>query len=195
MGAEVVPAAPTALPNALAVALGYVNWNENPAAFANASTATSQTIYATSIYLPLGKVCTGVVLDVTTAAAGTKPTSFAIGLCTATKMVAQTAADISGASGVPFAATGETQIAFASTYTTLAADSAAGLYYVVMTQNGAYTTPVQFARGISVAGSGAALSGQSPAHGTLGTSQTALAANGAAVTVTAGSTGWFVGVY
>jgi len=181
----------------LAKALGYKNWNFSPAIGAGNGTApTSQTIYCSSLWLPVGTVCTGVVIYVVTAAAGNKPTSFSAGLCTATKMVAQSAADVSGNAGAPFAAQGENQIALTGTYTTNASDSSTGLYYLLLLQNGSYSvTQPQFGRNVQAIPP-LALSGQALPWGTAGTGQTALPANGAAVTIVAtNGLGFFAGIY
>lgn len=186
---------PTATADPLAVALGYAAWNFNPTSSSASAATASQTIYAMGIWLPPGITVTGVVLPVITAAAGTKPTAFYAGLCTATKMVAQSA-DVSGASGVPFAAAGLNQIAFSSTYTTNPTDSATGLYYVCVLQNGSWgTTQPAFERGSTGVVLGA-LTGKNPLIGSLGTGQATFASNGSAVTVgSAAAIAFCVGVY
>lgn len=188
-----IASAPFAAADPLAVALGYVNWNYHYPASPATGVAATQVIFASSIYLPPGKTITNINLQVLVAGVATAPTSFFVGLCSASKMLAQSANIIGGANEGQLKAIGTATLPLSATYTTNTADSPSGAYYIAVLQNGAYATPVQFGRVAGVSGAGVALAGNSPIFGTLGSGQTALAANGAAVTVTA-NTATFFGV-
>jgi hypothetical protein len=174
----------------LAKALGYIDWNYNPAISGSNSSLTSQRIDVAALWLPPGQAVVNVVLNVQTAGTSTAPTGFFVGLCTASKMVAQSNNLNASAS---LTATGAKLFALNATYTTNLADSPTGLYYVVLLQNGAFAgTNVAFHRG-NGSNSGFALT--APAFGNIGTGQTVLPANNAAVTISAAAgLGWLVGV-
>lgn len=164
----------------LAVALGYVNWAYHPAAIATQQAFTSQTIYAQALYLPPGTAISLISLVVGTAAVGTTPTGFFVGIASPTTMLAQSANLATSASLTTLG-----RQTFACSYTPSLADSANGLYYVLALLNGAFgTTQPQFGRGAGLSGTGTALAAHTPLIATAGTGQTALPANGAVVTYT-----------
>lgn len=175
----------------MAVALGYVSWNYHYPASPATAVAATQIVYAASLYLPPGRTVTNINLQVLVAGASTSPTSFFVGLCSPTTMLAQSANIIGGASEAQLKAIGTATLPLGSPYIVNTTDSATGLYYVTILQNGAYGTPVQFGRISGVSGAGAALSGSTPIFGTLGTGQTALPANGATITITANNATFF----
>lgn len=183
-------------PDPLAVALGLVNWNANWGTFTSTLAPTSQTIFATAIWLPFGRPITRLSTLCTVAASGTAITGGFMGLCSPTTMVAQSANIGTAAASYPV---GPLVVPFAGsvlTYSPNATDSATGIYYVLVLLNGTFgTTQPTFARGN---GTGAA--GLSPSGGTLiqfgnaGTGVATLPANAAAVTLTAaGQTPFAVG--
>jgi hypothetical protein len=174
----------------LAKALGYINWNFGPSMAQGGSATTSQRGDVVALWLPHSTVITNVCLTVTTAGAGTAPTGFYVGLATAAKIVAQSAN--LNASAL-LTSTGTKQFALSSTYTTNTTDSASGLYYVLILQNGAFaTTPVQFLRGNAATIPGGV---SNPAFGNIGTALTTPPANGTAITIaTTAGIGWQVGV-
>jgi hypothetical protein len=171
----------------VAAGLGYINWTWNPAIGGSATALTSQRIDVAAIYLPPNVSVSNIYLNVIVAGTSTAPTGFFVGLASATKMLAQSANLAASAS---LTATGAKAFALSGSYTTSLTDSANGLYYVVLLQNGAFGgTNVTFHRG-NASTSGFALS--YPIFGNVGTSQTALPANGAAVTISAAAgLGWF----
>lgn len=170
----------------LAVALGYVNCSPGFLNPGSNSAPTSQTIFATGIYLPFSKTITSVVVNVVVAGVGTSPTGFFAGVASPAKMLAQSANIIGGGSEGQLKAIGTAVFPLSAAYVPTAADSPSGLFYLVVLLNGSYaSTNVQFGKaavGTGV-GTGAALSGQSPWFATLGTGQTALPANTAAITL------------
>ncbi|MDE2103907.1 MAG: hypothetical protein KGL39_42115 [Patescibacteria group bacterium] len=181
-----------AIDRPLSRAFGLKTWNFEPI-LAGANTApTSQTIYATPIYIPAGKVITNVVLGISTAGSGTTPAHFYVGLASPAKMVAQSN-NLNASTSLTTA--GMQNFALSATYTTNTTDSSSGLYYVVLLQDGAFgTTNPTFLNTTAQANASKAYGAGSILCGTLGTAQTALATNGTAVTVTAASVFWFAGV-
>lgn len=164
----------------LAVSLGYVNVGPGYFSATTTGAPSTQLIYAGGIWLPPNKVCTNIHLHVITAATGTAPTGFFVGLASGTKMLAQSS---NLAASAQLTAVGTATLALSAPYTSNLVDSANGNYYIVVLMNGTFgTTNVQFGRAAFAAGNGAGLSGQSPFFGGLGSGQTALAANGAAIT-------------
>lgn len=185
------------IPNAdpLATGLGFVSWNTNIMQVAGGTSPTGGTIYATALYIPPGKVITGIVIPIIVPAAGTKPTGFFVGLCSPTKMLAQSG-DVSGAAGVPFATSSLNQIAFSSAYTSSINDSSLGIYYVLILQVGTWgTTQPQFGRAGSQPGGSERLTGKNPIQATLATGQTALPANNTTITLTDSPNQYLMGVY
>lgn len=177
--------------DSLAASLGYINWNYNNAAGGNGSSPTSQRADAVAIWLPPATTVTSVMLTVVVAGTSTAPTGFYVGLCSATKMLAQSN---NLASSSNLTATGTKAFALASPYLTNTTDSSTGLYYVVLLQNGAFAgTNVQFQR------QNASTNGFAPnggvVFGNIGTGLSAPVANGVAVTpATSAGLGWHVGV-
>lgn len=169
-------------PDQLATALGLVNWNQNWTAFGNNFAPTSGTIYATAIWLPFGVSVGHVSMACSVAASGTAITAGYLGLCSPTKMVAQTNTLGSAASSYPIS---PLVGALTTIYTPSAADSATGLYYVLLLLNGTFgTTQPQFLRGASNGASVSPMvSGGNPLAGNIGIGQTVLPANGASVAV------------
>jgi hypothetical protein len=163
----------------LATALGYTGWSSDPGDIANSAAPSTQVIYATAMYLPPGKVITNIRMAVIIAGAGTAPTGAFVGICSPTTMLAQSANQKDSAQ---FTAIGEAVLPLSATYTTSLTDSPTGLYYGVLLVNGTWaSTNVAFGKkGTLSAGNGVGPSGKF--YGTLGTSQTALPANAAAVT-------------
>lgn len=187
------PSTAVSLVDPLAVATGHLNWNYTPVLSTSTVALGGNAILAQSIYLAPSTVITGMVLRVTTAAAGTKPTGFFVGLATPAKMVAQSN-DLSGAAGVPLAATGPTKLAFNATYTTNAVDSPLGIYYVCVLQNGSWgTTQPKVGWFSSLTGTGSALAGSNPVSCTFGNGP--FPANGSAVTQSANDSAIWVGLY
>lgn len=177
-------------PDARAVALGYINWNFPTAAVAGVSALTSGERYAASIYLPPGKVVTNICLKISQAGSGTVPTSFFVGLCSATTMLAQSS-NLNSSSLLT--SIGAKQFPLNATYTTNSTDSPLGLYYALVLEVGAFaTTPVNFVRG-QVTTAGFEINGGVD-FGNIGTSQTVLPTNGAAVTLNTAGLGLWVGV-
>jgi Pectate lyase superfamily protein len=174
----------------LAVAMGYKSWNWNSATTGAGNALTSQRIDVAAVYIPHGTVVTNVVLDVIVAAAGTAPTGFFVGLCTTAKMVRQSGNLNNSAL---LTSTGTKQFALTSTYVSNPTDSPTGLYFVCMLQNGAFgTTNPTFLRG-NASTPGTSITGAT--FGNIGTGQTVLPANEAAVTISsAAGLGWHVGV-
>lgn len=183
----------------IAPAFGLINYNFNPTISGASTALTSQRIDAVALYIPLGKTVTNINLIVEVAGTSTAPTGFFVGLATPTaalggtgKMVAQS--NNLSASG-SLTATGLNAFALNATYTANASDSSNGFYYVVILQNGAFGgTNVTFERGNGT-NNGFGTATTNGFFGNIGTGQTALAANGNAVTFTAGAgIGWWVGV-
>lgn len=173
----------------LAAALGFVNWSSNPDNSQTTTALTSGTIYAVSLWLPAGKACTGIALPLHTAAAGTAPTGVYAGLSTNSVMEAQSS---NLHSSSELTSTGWAQLPFSATYT----PSVAGLYYALILINGTFgTTQPAFLRGSNTGVFNSTLSGQSPLCGNIGTSQTVLPSNAAAVTLAASQPYVFMGVY
>lgn len=162
----------------LATALGYKGWTFNTQVNGAGLALTSQEIDAYAIWLPHGAVISNVLLNVQTAGSGVAPTGFFAGLASPTAMVAQSA---NLASSSSLTTLGIQAFPLSSPYTTNPTDSPTGLYYVVLLQNGAFTvTNVAIARTVTVIGYGL----NHPLWGVLGTAQTALPANGAAISFT-----------
>lgn len=181
-----------AIDRPLSRAFGLKTWNYDILS-AGANTApTSQTIYATPIYIPAGKVITNVVLGVSTAASGTSPAHFYVGLASPSKVVAQSN-NLNASTSLTTA--GMQNFALASTYTTNTTDSSSGLYYVLLLQDGAFgTTNPTFANTVAQANLSKAYGAGAVLCGTTATAQTALPTNGTAITVTAATNYWFAGV-
>jgi hypothetical protein len=181
----------------LAVALGYVNWNMPIGSAAGGAVGyTSGVVYVVGMFIPLGSTVTNVVLLVNTAAAGTAPTGFFVGLAGPTgTMVAQS--NNLAAAGGPLAV-GPNAMALSATYTASPSDSTTGFFYVAILQNGSWGTTQPLCV-VGLQGNGTAL-GSNPRHHATGgtTGLTALPANGQAIGggLTAGNTpkAWFVGV-
>lgn len=178
-----------------AQALGYTSWNINPQLLSNNNTLTSQTVYVIPLFVPYGETINDIVLNVQTAASGTA-TGFFVGLATpAGKMVAQSA---NLGSTFP-SGTGPKDFALSAAYTTNPTDSSTGLYFVVILQNGAFSTtsPKFFYGTASIALQ--ALGSNPVAAGTGATTgQTALPANGSNVAggiVQTNALALFVGVH
>lgn len=174
----------------LARALGYINWNYNSAAGGSGNVPTSQRIDAVAIWLPAGTAINNINLNVTTAAAGTAPTGFYVGLTSAAKVVAQSSNLNSNA---VLTSTGAKSFPLSATYTTSLTDSPSGLYYVLILLNGAFgTTNPAFMR---ANGSTPGTAPSGPSFGNIGTGQATIPANGTAVTLSAAAgLGWHVGV-
>jgi hypothetical protein len=177
--------------DANALGFGFVGWNYSPWTAAVKTSLTSQTIYAMGMYLPKDAIVTGVALQVGQAGAGTAPTGFFVGLCSATTMLAQSG-NLNASAELTSA--GKAQLPFSAPYTI----PASGIYYVVVLQNGTFgTTALQLDQSATAVSSlTTPLDGQPPFCGTLGTAQTALPANSAAITITLTSAAtWFAGCY
>lgn len=176
----------------MARAMGYVNWNVNPAVGLAAAALANQEVNVTAIWLPFGVPCGNIILNVSTAGVGTTPTGFFVGIGNSTKMLAQSAN--LNASG-NLTATGIAKYALSAAYKPVPSDSASGLFYVVILQNAPFgTTNVQFARtgGIQVQPAGFQIMA-----GRAGVTQSVLPANGATYSTAmaaAGGQNWVVGV-
>jgi hypothetical protein len=132
------------------------------------------------------------VLQTLTAGAGTVPTGFFVGLASPTKMVAQSG-NLNNDAGLT--TVGNNPFALSAAYTPLPADSPTGLFYVVVLQNGAFgTTNVALGRAAGSSQATKQIGFGKALAGTAGVGQTALPANGAAVTITAGGIAWWSGV-
>lgn len=163
----------------LAAALGYINWNYNPAFLLNASNPTSQLVYLCAIWLPPGLNITNVVLNASQGSSGTNPTGFFVGLAGPTgTMLAQS----NNLNGQVFTL-GPNSCPLNATYTTSASDSANGIYYAVVLQNGAWgTTTPTFGRMALGAWAAAPLGANPQPFGTGATTgRTTLPANGSGI--------------
>lgn len=170
------PSTPTVDP--LAVALGYKAWTFNTMVNGSGLAMANQEIDAMAIWIPPGTVITNILLNIQIAGSGTVPTGFFVGLASPTKMVAQSGNLASSAS---LTTLGIQAFPLSASYTTNPTDSPTGLYYIVILQNGVFSvTNVTIVRTLAVIGYGLV----TPLWGVLGTAQTALPANGAAITFT-----------
>jgi hypothetical protein len=165
----------------LAKALGLINWACVPSVCTGSGALTGQKIYMTPVYIPPGTVVTSIVLSINQVGTGTAPTGFFVGLTDGATMLAQSS-NLNGSTSLT-AATGMAPFALSSTYTTV---TASGWHGVVMLINSGFGTQnVQFLRQPGVVGSVGPITGSSLLAGaSLGTGQTVLPGNGAAVTLT-----------
>lgn len=162
--------------------LGFVSMNYQPATAAAGGSPTSQLIYAVAVPYRAGQVVTNLVWLVATAAAGTVPTSIVTGLASSSAMLAQSA-ELKNNAG--WTSLGIKPFALSAAYT-IPSD---GIYYHLFLQNGTWgTTALQLARATNQG----SVFGSSILYGTAGSGQTALPANGAAVTLvtTSAQTWW-----
>jgi len=168
----------------LATALGLVNWNFNFQTNITQTTPTSQTIYASGIWLPFGKSVGHVIMGVAQAASGTAITAGYMGLASPTAIIAQTASLGSTSAAYP---SGYLSGALTAPYVPNATDSPLGLYYVLLLLNGTFgTTQPGFLRGNGNTGLVVNPATNSSAtnllSATVGTGQATLPANGTALT-------------
>lgn len=171
-------------------ALGYISYNFSPVTGLANNAPTSQRIEAAAIYIPPAKTISNIALIVTAAGTSTAPAGFFVGLSNGTKMLTQSA-DLKASNLLTSVGAKEFPV---TPYVTNGTDAPKGLYYVHVLKNGAFGgTDVGFGRG-NGATPGYSL-GPNIFFGNIGTSQTALPANGAAVTlVVSAGLGWFVAV-
>jgi hypothetical protein len=154
--------------------LGYKSWNYNPNSITTNTAPTSQTLYGVLMATVAGISYTGVTLQINTAANGTAPTGFFVGLASAAgngsagTMLAQS----SNLNGQSMTTPGLIQYAFSAAYV----ETVTTIRYVLLLQNGAFsvTNPTFFKSGASIGGK----TGDVVTAVTAGTGITALQANG-----------------
>ncbi len=175
MSAEIVPYAKTALDEVALTGYGLLSWTGNPENGRGASSAAAtQVIFAVAIPLRAGMSVSNIWFGVQTAGTSTAPTGFFLGLANATTVLAQTA---NQASSGTLTATGFKSLPLSAAY----AVPADGIYYVLILQNGIFAgTNVLFQKADPP--SGATLNSVF-VIATGGTGQTALPANGNAITL------------
>lgn len=153
--------------------LGYISWNFKVDLCTTTGSLTSQTIFAVGVPYRAGDVVTNLAWQISTAAAGTAPTSAIMGISDGVTMLAQTA-DVKASTS--WASTGPQVFALSAAYV-IPAD---GIYYHVAWVNGTWGT-TQPAVGRS--GATAPSFNSKFNYATLGTSQSSFPANAAAVTL------------
>jgi hypothetical protein len=170
---------------------GIVAENFPPTLANNQSALASQLVFGNLVGIRGGTVCTGIVLRVFTAAAGTTPTTARVGLADSTGKILVLSGNVNAAASW---AQGPRQFAFTAPYTTLAD----GGYYACVVINGTYgtTQPMALMAG-SGAGAGLTVIGSNVPPTFTWAAQSDLPAVGASLTLT-GTTGsviFYMGVY
>lgn len=154
--------------------LGYKKPTFDLAA-ASGSTVTSQIIFGSAVFLRKGETVTNIITAVTTAAAGTTPTTIRLGIMSSA-LVMQAITGNLNANAI-WTSVG-TKAAPLSAAWVVPSD---GIYFIVLISNGAFgTTALQLAKAqSSIATLGQALAGFPPKYGQFGAAQTDLPAVGA----------------
>jgi hypothetical protein len=143
--------------------------------FGNTQVApTSQSLYGCGIFLHAGEIITNLYVNVSTAGAGTTPTTIRMGIMNSSRVVQAVTADVHADS--KWTSTGVKQFALTAPWTV----PTDGIYYILFLQNGAFgTTAMQMIDVAVVAGSGVVNGTNPPRFGIFGTTVTDIPAVGA----------------
>lgn len=170
---------------------GVVAENFPPTLANNQSALASQLVFGTLVGIRGGTVCTGIVMRVFTAAAGSTPTTARFGLADSTGKILVLSGNVNAAASW---AQGPRKFAFTAPYTTLAD----GGYYACVVINGTFgsTQPQALMTG-SGAGAGLVAIGSSAPPTFTWAAQTDLPAVSSSLTLTgtSGSVIFYMGVY
>lgn len=183
----------------LANAFGLLTCNFNPTIAGGTTNPTTQRMDAIALYIPPGQTITNIYLTVQTAASGTVPAGFFVGIASPTVALGGTglmlAQSANLASSASLTTAGIQAFPLSTPYATKTTDSSKGFYYICLLENGAFgTTNVAFHRGNGT-NPGLGTAGTNGWFGNIGTGLATPPANGSAVTFSSGAgLGWWVGV-